>query len=178
MLKTGIWVLTAVFASLAGWTDLKSRRIPNWLTVPGLLVGIAANSWAYGWAGTKSSLLGAGLGLALLFPFVLIKGVGAGDWKLVGALGAFLGPMRLIVVLIGTIFVNAIMAVIMMIWKKRVRQTLRNLAGMVGSLMTFHLPGPEVTLDHPEALKVPFGVAVAITVLGYTAVFGFQKFLH
>ena len=159
-----IWVLAAAFSLMAGWTDWRSRRIPNWLTVPGLAVGILANPIIFRWAGCKSALLGAGLGLLLLLPFVAIRSLGAGDWKLVGALGAFLGPQRLLLVLLGTFLVNGIMAVILIVWKRRVWQTVRNLASIVGSLLTFHMPGPEVSLDHPESLKIPFGVGVAITV--------------
>jgi prepilin peptidase CpaA len=168
MLKQGVWILAAVPALVAGWTDWRSRRIPNWLTVPALFAGILLNSWAGGWLGVKESLLGAGLGLGLLLPFVLLRSLGAGDWKLVGALGAFLGPSRLLSVLLGTLLVAGLMAVVLIIWKKRVGRTARNLAHMVAGLFTLHLPGPEVSLDNPESLKIPFGVAVAVTVVLYT----------
>jgi prepilin peptidase CpaA len=169
MLRQGVWMLAALPAAAGGWTDWRSRRIPNWLTVPGLLLGIAANSLAGGWVGAKDSLLGAALGLALLLPLVLLRSLGGGDWKLVGALGAFLGWQRLIAVLLNTVLVAAAMALVLVVWKKRVRQTLRNLGRMLASFFTFHLPGPELTLDDPESLKVPFGVAVAIAVILYTA---------
>ncbi len=92
----------AVLLSLvAGWTDLRSRRIPNWLTVPGLLIGVSANTVLSGWSGLNASLLGALVGLALLLPFVLLRSLGAGDWKLAGALGAFAGPGRLVDLLLG-----------------------------------------------------------------------------
>ena len=159
-----IWVLASAFSLIAGWTDWRSRRIPNWLTVPGLVVGVLANFIIFGWPGCKLALLGAGLGLLLLLPFVALRSLGAGDWKLVGALGAFLGPQRLLLVLLGTFLVNGIMAVGLIIWKRRVWRTLRNLASMAGSLLTFNMPGPEVSLDNPESLKIPFGVGVAITV--------------
>jgi prepilin peptidase CpaA len=161
-------MLATIPAVVAGWTDWRSRRIPNWLTVLALLVGIGVNTLALGWAGAKDSLLGAGLGLGLLLPFVLLRSLGGGDWKLVGALGAFLGPPRLISVLLGTILVAGVMAVILIIWKRRVGQTLRNLGHMLAAMFTLHLPGPEVSLDNPESLKVPFGVAVAAAVVLYT----------
>ena len=161
--------MPALLAIAAGWTDYRSRRIPNWLTVSGLLLGIATNSWLRGWPGTKDSLLGAGLGLALLFPFVLINALGAGDWKFVGALGAFLGPQNLLTVLLLGVLVNGLMAVIMVIRKKRVRETARNLARMLAALLAMHLPGPDLTLDNPDLVKVPFGVAVAIAVILYTS---------
>ena len=174
MVNAGVWGLAAALSLVAGWTDWRSRRIPNWLTVPGLLAGIVFNVTASGWAGAKTSLLGAGLGLGLLLPFVVIRSLGAGDWKLMGALGAILGPQRLIAVLIGTILVNGIMAVILVIWKRRVRQTLRNLVSLAGSLLTLHRPGPEVSLDNPESLKIPFGVAVAFTVVAFAATFSWR----
>jgi prepilin peptidase CpaA len=166
--RAGALILPALLAIAAGWTDWRSRRIPNWLTVPGLLMGIAMNSWLRGWLGTKDSLLGAGLGLLLLLPFVLIRSLGAGDWKFVGALGAFLGPQNLLTVLVLGILVNGLMALIMVIQKKRIRQTAHNMARMLAAFLTLHIPGPDLTLDNPDLVKVPFGVAVAIAVVLYT----------
>lgn len=167
-IRQGALLLPTLLAIVAGWTDWRSRRIPNWLTIPGLFLGIAANSWLRGWSGAKQSLLGAGLGLALLLPFVLIRSLGAGDWKFVGALGAFLGPQNLLTVLLLGILVNGLMALIMVIQKKRVRETARNLGRMLAAFLTIHLPGPDLTLDNPDLVKVPFGVAVAIAVILYT----------
>ena len=164
-MKDAIWLLVAVFAAIAGWTDWRWRRIPNWLTVPGLVVGIGANATTQGWTGVKDSLLGAGLGLALLLPLVLVRSLGAGDWKLAGALGAFLGPQRLIAVLLGTILVAGLMAIVLIVAKKRVGQTARNIWQMLMAFVRFHMPAQEVSLDNPESLKIPFGVAMAVTVV-------------
>ncbi len=161
--------MPTLLAIAGGWTDWRSRRIPNWLTVPGLVLGIAVNSWLHGWPGAKASLLGAGLGLTLLLPFVLIRSLGAGDWKFVGALGAFLGPENLLTVLLLGILVNGFMALIMIVRKKRLRETLRNLGRMLAAFLTMHLPGPDLTLDNPDLVKVPFGVAVAIAVVLYSS---------
>jgi prepilin peptidase CpaA len=169
VLKEAQWIVAATIALVAGYTDWRSRRIPNWLTVPGLLAGVAANALAGGWPGTKDSLLGAGLGLALLLPFVVIRALGAGDWKLVGALGASLGLRHLPTVLVVTVLVNGLIALGMIIWKRRVLQTLRNFAHMLAAVLTLHLPGPTLTLDNPDAVKVPFGVAAAIAVVLCTA---------
>ena len=152
---------------IAGWTDLRSRRIPNWLTVPGLVIGVVANTVLGGWSGLKTSLLGALIGLALLLPFVLLRSLGAGDWKLAGALGSFVGPALLLDLLIGSVFVAGLMAVALIIYKGRVRQTLRNIGHILISLVTFRLPGAQVSLDNPESLKVPYGVALALTVVLY-----------
>jgi prepilin peptidase CpaA len=99
----------------------------------------------------------------------VIRSLGAGDWKLVGAIGACLGPHHLLTILFVTILINGLMALAMIVWKKRLRQTARNLALMLASMLTLHLPGDELTLDNPQAVKVPFGVAVAAAVILYTA---------
>jgi prepilin peptidase CpaA len=166
-LKAAVLGLAVLLALAAGWTDWRSRRIPNWLTVPGLLVGIAVNVLAAGWPGLKASLLGAGLGLLLLLPFVFLRSLGAGDWKLAGALGAFVGPGVLVDLLMGSVFVAGIMALGLVIYKRRFLQTLRNISRLLASILTFRVPGPEVSLDNPESLKVPYGVALALTTLVY-----------
>ena len=166
-LKAAILGGAVLLAIVAGWTDYRGRRIPNWLTVPGLAVGVGLNVAAAGWGGLKTSLLGAGLGLLLLLPFVLLRSLGAGDWKLAGALGAFVGASVLVNLLLGSVFVAGIMAVALVIYKRRVRQTLRNMGHLLVSLATFRSPGPEVSLDNPQSLKVPYGVALAFTVALY-----------
>jgi prepilin peptidase CpaA len=167
-LKPPILAGAVLLAILAGWTDLRSRRIPNWLTVSGAAVGVVANTVLGGWAGLKTSLLGLVLGLGLLLPLVLLRSLGAGDWKLAGALGAFTGPTVLIDLLIGSVFVAGLMALALVIYKGRMRQTLRNIGHILVSLVTFQLPGSRVSLDNPDSLKVPYGVALALTVVLYS----------
>ena len=166
-MKPVILAGAVLLSVVAGWTDLRSRRIPNWLTVSGFLIGIAANTVLGGWGGLKTSLLGAAVGLAMLLPFVLLRSLGAGDWKLAGSLGAFVGPGILVDLLLGSVFVAGVMAVALVIYKGRVRQTIRNIGHILISLVTFQLPGSRVSLDNPDSLKVPYGVALAFTVVLY-----------
>jgi prepilin peptidase CpaA len=157
-----------VVALIAGFTDWRSRRIPNWLTVSGFVVGVSLNTLIGRWAGLKASLLGAGLGLLVLLPFVFLRSLGAGDWKLAGALGSFVGWETLVTLLIISIFVAGAMALILVIYKHRFKQTLRNIWGMLASMASFHMPGAEVSLDNPQSLKIPYGVALGLA----TVVFG------
>ena len=152
-------------ALIAGWTDWRRRRIPNWLTVPGFFVGISVNVLAGGWSGLKTSLLGAGLGLLLLLPFVALRSLGAGDCKLAGALGAFVGWEAMVSLLMGSVFVAGIMALGLVIYKRRVQETLRNIWRLLGAMLTVRMPSAEVTLDNPQSLRVPYGVALALTTL-------------
>jgi prepilin peptidase CpaA len=164
-LKPILLGLAVALALLAGWTDWRSRRIPNWLTVPGFVIGVLANALLNGVAGLKASLLGAGLGLLLLLPFVFLRSLGAGDWKLAGALGAFVGPAVMADLLMGSVFVAGIMAVGLVIYKRRFMETLRNIGRLLAAMLTLHMPSAEVSLDNPQSLKVPYGVALALTTL-------------
>jgi prepilin peptidase CpaA len=163
--------LAVAMALIAGYTDWRSRRIPNWLTVPGLLIGVSVNVLAGGWAGLKTSLLGAGLGLLVLLPFVFLRSLGAGDWKLAGALGAFVGWEAMVSLLMGSVFVAGLMAFGLVIYKRRFKETLRNIGRLMASMLTFRMPGAEISLDNPQSLKVPYGVALALT----TVLFGIGK---
>lgn len=168
-MNKAIWILAALFALTAGITDYRWRRIPNWLTYPAVPIAILLHTLAAGWPGARLSLLGTALGLGILLPFVLLRSLGGGDWKLVGALGAFFGPARLIQVLIFTLLINGVMALFLIVAKKRLWRTFKNIGRMFAAFFRLHLPSSDLTIDNPEAVKVPFGVAAAIAVLLYAA---------
>jgi prepilin peptidase CpaA len=166
-LQTGAWLPAMLTALAAGFLDWRYRRIPNWLTVSGFAAGVVVSTILYRWPGLKAALLGTLLGLGLLLPLVLIRSLGAGDWKLAGALGACLGPRQLLSVLVGTILVAGVMALALVIWKGRLKRTLLNIARLLGAMFSLHMPGSELSLDDPQSTKIPFGVAMALTVLAY-----------
>jgi prepilin peptidase CpaA len=154
----------------AGWLDWRSRRIPNWLTVPALILGLGANTIIFGWPGAKTSLAGAGLALGLLLPVVLVRGLGAGDWKLMGALGALLGPWKLIVVMLGTVLIAGIMSLVEILRHGQLKQTLKNIWTLLLIIATFGNRSirdsrEQITLDNPGLLAVPFGVATALSMI-------------
>jgi prepilin peptidase CpaA len=82
----------AVATVIAAATDLWKFKVYNALTFPALLAGLAASAWFNGWGGLAMSGLGALTGFGLLVAFFVMGGVGAGDVKLLTALGAWLGP--------------------------------------------------------------------------------------
>ena len=166
-----IWMLTLALVLSAGWTDWHTRKIPNWLTAPALILGFTVHAVIAGWPGAKTSLAGASLALGLLLPLVLLRALGAGDWKLMGAVGAFLGPVLFVYVLLGSILVSGLMATVEVMRTRRVRETMRNILVLVRGFLSFGLrKNPEISLDNPGLLKLPFGVAVAAaTVICYCA---------
>jgi prepilin peptidase CpaA len=158
-----LWFSAIGLALGAGWTDWQTRRIPNWLTVSGFLLGLLVNMLLYRMEGARMALAGAGMGLALLLPVVLLRGLGAGDWKLMGALGALLGPTRIVLVLFSAILMAGVAAIVMVTRKRRWRDTLRNLRDLIFGFVVFGLrPNPQIQLGNTALLSLPFGSIVAI----------------
>jgi len=156
------WIMALGVVSWAAWSDWRSRKIPNRLTLPAFFFGVALNTILGGWDGAKLALGGAALMLALLLPLVWLRALGAGDWKLMGALGAFLGPKQIFVVFLGTTFLTGMLAVIQMVRADRVRTTLGNLKELVRGFFVYGLvPHPVLRIDNPKQLSLPYGVAAA-----------------
>jgi prepilin peptidase CpaA len=98
------WWPTLIVLVVATFTDLRSRRIPNWLVFPFLLAGVLVSPWrhdwngvghGFGWHGVGQSFAGLGIGL-LVFGFLFfVGGMGAGDVKLFAAIGAWVGPAQM-----------------------------------------------------------------------------------
>jgi hypothetical protein len=57
------------------------------------------------------------------------------------------------------------MALVVVIWKRRLMQTLHNIVRMLAAFFSLRMPGPEVSLDSPQSTKIPLGVAMAFTVI-------------
>jgi prepilin peptidase CpaA len=164
-----LWILAAAFALTAGITDFRYRRIPNWLTYPAIPIAILFHWIIAGSHAALLSLAGAAVGLGILLPFVLLGGLGGGDWKLVGALGALFEPRRLVPVLILTLMISGLMALALLLWNKRTGQTSPNGGHAGTAIFKFRAPAQDVTPDHSESGKVPFGIAAAIATLLYVA---------
>lgn len=81
---------------VAAITDVRSGRIPNSVTFPLVISGLVFHTWADGWQGLLFSLLGCLVGLGCLIWFYARGGMGAGDVKLLGAIGAYLGPTQVV----------------------------------------------------------------------------------
>lgn len=159
-----IRLLVSVLVLTAAVTDIRSRRIPNWLTLSGVCVGLGANFALSGWPGLKSSLSGLALGFGVYFVLYALRAMGAGDVKLMAAVGSIVGPESWIAVFIASAIAGGIFAAFLMIRKGRVRQTLGNTAFIAGELMQFRAPHQsrsDLDVKNPNALRLPHGVAIA-----------------
>lgn len=108
---------------VAGITDVRSSRVPNILTLPLALSGLGFHTIADSGNGLVFSLEGLGLGLVLLLGFYVYGGMGAGDVKLLAAVGAVVGPYSVFVGFLFTALFGGLYAVALMIWQLGLSQT-------------------------------------------------------
>lgn len=116
------FAFVAAFTIAAMVTDLRSRRIPNWLTVSGFVLGIVFHTIVAGWHGTLFALGGFAVGFGVLFVLWSIGGGGGGDVKLMGALGAWLGAKLTVAVFLLSAFMAFFCLLAVMAWGLMARQ--------------------------------------------------------
>jgi prepilin peptidase CpaA len=157
-----------VVAGAAAWWDVRERRIPNALTVVGLVVALALRA-PLGLGSVWMGLAGAGIALGLSLVFFLAGGMGGGDVKLLTAVGAFLGPQRLWPALLVMAITGGLMAGWVILRRGAIPETAANLHTLwltLGRRTFTGWKGSEseaaLTLDTPGALTVPYGVAIAV----------------
>lgn len=159
-----IQMVVAVLVLAAALTDLRSRKIPNWLTLSGICAGLAVNWAVSGLPGIRTSLSGMALGFGAYFVLYCLRAMGAGDVKLMAAVGAIVGPGNWIAVFVASAVAGGVLAVVLMIWKGRIRETLRNTFFIVEELIHFRAPyqrRKHLDVKDPRALNMPHGVAIA-----------------
>jgi prepilin peptidase CpaA len=160
------WWPSVFVLAIATLTDLRSRRIPNWLVLPFLVAGIVVSTVSHGWHGLGQSLMGVALGGVLFGGLCWMGGMGMGDVKLLSAIGAWIGPGQLMVALVLTGIVGGIMALCWAIAGGFVGELLNGTGELLFSIRHRGLrPHPEIALDNPLARKMPYAPAIAIGTL-------------
>lgn len=154
----------ALLASAVFW-DLKERRIPNNVTGPGLVMGLALAGLIEG-SLPGSALAGAVVGLLLSIPLVALGGLGAGDAKLITAVGSFVGIGGLLPVFVfGGIF-GGILAVVNALRRGALLGVLVNTKNLLIYQLTLGRHGERIRLDSPGVHTIPYGLAIAAGALG------------
>jgi len=156
-------VATVMCVLVAAFIDILSHRIPNWLTFPAAAIGLSVNFHLEGIHGLVSSLLGLAAGFLLLFVVYLLGGMGAGDVKLLCAVGALLGPKLVFCTFIWMALAGGTLAIALIIYKRAFSQTFRNLRTLLLGWI-LRTPGEEanLTIRNQSLIKLPYGVAIAV----------------
>ena len=143
-------------------TDIKSRRIPNAITVPAFVLGLGLHLVLGGWRQMLLSLA-AGILCGLVFlVFYLAGGMGAGDVKLITAVGCIAGMPHVAYILALTGIAGGVMALGMALIRGRLQQTMMN----VVELLTHHTrkglqPHPDLNISNAHTLRLPYALAIA-----------------
>lgn len=156
-------LLAAMVAVCAAVTDFDARRIPNRLTYPATLVGLALQGILHGWRGLVASVIGGLFFGGMFFLFYLIRAMGAGDVKLATSLGCIVGFNASVQVLVATALAGGALAIAFVILSGRTVETLRNTL----SVVAFHgqhglRTHPTINLDNPRSARMPYGLAFAV----------------
>jgi len=161
-------ILLVVVACAAGIIDIRTRRIPNWLCAAGLVAGFAARFYLEGAQGLLIAAEGFGLATLIYLPLWLLRGMGAGDVKLMAALGAIAGPKQWFVLFIASAIVGAALALVVVMRRGRLGATAMNTLYLAKELVLLRAPWkalPQTDFRHEEALRIPHGAAIGAAAL-------------
>ena len=153
---------------LASWIDYAQRRVPNWLNLALLLCGLSTQAWFFGWSGVGAGLLGMLVGFGLLIVAWMMHGMGAGDVKLMAAIGAWLGPMLTLYSFGLGAVIGGVTAVVMILSTGRLRMACVN----IGLIMA-KCSSPQTVFSEAHSAKsfgttsqlLPYGVPLTVGTL-------------
>jgi len=157
--------ITTVLLIILAWTvvaDLRYRKIPNLLTLPAMLFGIAYHSCLTGLAGFGFSTGGLAVGVGLLFAFYLAGMMGAGDVKLMGAVGSLLGPSGVFQAFLFTAFAGGVYAVIVLALKGRLTGFIDRMLRSLSLSIAHRKPMLLADEEQGPSPVLCYGVAVAV----------------
>jgi prepilin peptidase CpaA len=153
--------------------DVRYRRIPNWLNVAGVVAGIAMNTFLYeGWPGLRFSLLGLALAFGVYVALYAVRAMGAGDVKLMAAVGAIVGWENWFGIFLITAILGGLMALVLVIVKKRLAKTLFNVGYILSEMKSgrpAYVGREELDVKNPKALGLPHGAVIAVGTLFFLA---------
>ena len=153
-----VWIALPFILAFACYGEIRERRIPNWLTLGAITLGIGSSIIEGGLAGLADSALGLAIAGGLFLPFCLLGVVGGGDMKLMAAVGAIVGWPMVLRVLCDTCIAGGLIAVAIMAWNGILLTTLANVFRlMVG------MPRKRQGLRNPP--MVPYALAITIGTL-------------
>jgi len=151
--------------------DVRTRRVPNAITLGSAAIAVAFHALDVG--GDRVGLMRAGwsasgwvIGLALFFPVFMLRGLGAGDVKLLAAMGAWLGPAGACWAALYTSLAGGAIALPLLVLRRALGGTLVNLWGLIEFWRRAGVgPHPELTLETSAGLRLPYAVPISIGAL-------------
>lgn len=155
-------ILLSFLLGVASVTDIRSRKIPNLLTYPAMLTGMVYHAVTKGFPGLLFSAEGLFLGISLLIVFYFMGGMGAGDVKLLGAVGAVIGPKGVFTAFLFTALIGGLYAGVLLALSGHLAET----AKRYGTMLKTYILTRKIYYIAPERRdgKMPvlcYGVVIA-----------------
>jgi prepilin peptidase CpaA len=155
-------VAASVCALVGAACDVKSRRIPNKLTGPALLFGMVLHLTLGGWLSLLTCIAAGLICGAVFLLFYLAGGMGAGDVKLITAVGCIAGLTNTAYLLVLTALAGGVMAIGLAFVRGRLKETLSNMGALASHHKNAGLKAhPELNVRNASTLRLPYGLAIA-----------------
>jgi len=175
----GVEALLLALVVGAAVYDVRYRRIPNWLTVSGLILGLVLNSFLYqggatvfGFSGLLFALKGFGVAFLVYVFLYALRAMGAGDVKLMAAVGAIVGAENWFGIFIVTAIIGGALALVLVIARGRLQKTLFNVGFILSEMKSgrpAYLKNEELDVKSKKSLGLPHGAVIAVGCICFLA---------
>jgi len=158
----------SVILVVAAIIDIRVQKIPNIVTFPAMILGLIYYGMTTGWNGLLFSVQGLGLGIAIFFIPYLMGGMGAGDAKLMGAIGAITGPKGVFIAFLYTAIAGGFYALIILLFNIKYLKDFIKRSSI--TIKSFVLTKQFIPIPADETERKPklcYGVAIAIGTFSY-----------
>ncbi len=163
-----LFILLSSILVVAAIIDIRIQKIPNLLTFPTMVLGLIYNSITSGWDGLLFSLGGLALGIAIFLILYMMGGMGAGDIKLMGAVGAIIGSKGVLLTALFSAIVGGVYALIVLIFNIEYLKDLIKRSSIM--IKSFVFTKQLIPIPADKSLRKPklcYGVAIAIGTFSY-----------
>jgi prepilin peptidase CpaA len=163
MSVNALYIFVGALLSLACVSDLRTRRIPNVLTFSATAAALLFHLATGGFSAAGWSLAGWSLGVLLFFPMFALRGMGAGDVKLLAAVGAWLGPSQVAIAALATSIAGGVIGIAVAFGHGYLKTAARNLWMLLAHWrVTGVRPLHQVTLEGTRGPRLAYAFPIAI----------------
>ena len=158
---TALHIFVGTLLAIACISDLRTRRIPNVLTFTAAGLALVFHVVTGGWSAAGTSLAGLLVGGALFFPMFALRGMGAGDVKLLAAVGAWIGPGQIVFVALATSIVGGLIGLVVAIGHGYLKAAVSNLWLLLMHWRVWGLrPLSEVSLEGSSGPRLAYALPI------------------
>jgi len=170
----GVAVILVTLVLIAAVYDVRFRRIPNWLTVSGVVVGLALNTFLFPvWPGLKIALVGFAVAFGVYFILYALHAMGAGDAKLMAGVGALVGWQDWFGIFILTAILGGMIALIALLFRKRLMSTVFNVGFILSEMKSgraAYKSREDLDVRSPTSFGLPHGAVIAVGTIFFLAI--------